>query len=211
MHVLAPNQTVEKYPYTIGQLRRDNPNTSFPKRPSDEMLAEWDIYLVARTAQPAHDPVTQNAEEVQPKLIKGQWVQAWEIQPATAEQIEERLQARRGQINAERDRRLSAPFAFAGKMFDRDATSVARINGASTLAGFAMGAGAQPGNLRWHGGEADFAWISADNTLVPMDAPTVFAFGREAASVESRLIFAAKQLREINPPPADFADDSWWP
>jgi hypothetical protein len=211
MHVLAINGAVEKYPYSIGQLRKDNPGTSFPRNPSDETLAEWNVYPVASTDRPAHDEIAQNAEEVQPKLVKGKWVQAWEIQPATADQIEERLQARRDQINAERDRRLNAPFAFAGKLFDRDPTSVARINGASTLAGFALGAGAAPGDLRWHGGEADFVWIAADNSLVPMDAPTTFAFGREAASVESRLIFAAKQLREMDPPPADFAADKWWP
>jgi hypothetical protein len=211
MHVFAPNQTVEKYPYTIGQLRRDNPNTSFPKRPSDEMLADWDMFPVTRSDRPAHDEITQTVVEGTPKLVKGQWVQIWTVQPATPEQIEDRLQSRRDQINAERDRRLSAPFAFAGKTFDRDATSVARINGASTLAGFALGAGAAPGDLRWHGGEADFVWIAADNSLVPMDAPTTFAFGREAASVESRLIFAAKQIREMDPPPADFAADKWWP
>jgi hypothetical protein len=211
MHVLAPNQTVEKYPYSIGDLRRDNPSTSFPKRPGDEMLADWGVFPVKRADHPAHHPINETVIEGTPKLIKGEWVQIWTIQPATPEQIEERAQSLKDQINAERDRRLNLPFAFAGKMFDRDAVSIARINGASTLAGFAMGAGAQPGDLRWHGGEVDFMWIAADNSLVSMDAQTTFAFGREAASVESRLIFAAKQLREANPIPLDFADDKWWP
>jgi len=52
MHALIDNGSVEQYPYTIGNLRRDNPNTSFPKRPSDAMLAEWECSLSPRlTAQ----------------------------------------------------------------------------------------------------------------------------------------------------------------
>jgi hypothetical protein len=41
MYVFAPNQTVEIFPYSIGDLRRDNPNTSYPRNPSDAVLAEW--------------------------------------------------------------------------------------------------------------------------------------------------------------------------
>jgi hypothetical protein len=33
--------------YSIGQLRRDNPNTSFPKVPSDALLADWGVYPYA--------------------------------------------------------------------------------------------------------------------------------------------------------------------
>ena len=113
-------------------------------------------------------------------------------------------------VNAERDRRLAADFTFAGIQFQRDAVSVQRISGAATLAGFAIAAGAQPGDLRWHGGDTDFAWIASDNTLVPMDAQTAFAFGQTCANVETRLVFAAKALREMEPIPHDFADDGYW-
>ena len=76
----------------------------------------------------------------------------------------------RAAVNAERDRRMTATFAFAGKRYDCDAQSLARITGAATLAGFAMGAGAKAGNLRWHEGKVDFTWIAADNSLITMDA-----------------------------------------
>ena len=115
------------------------------------------------------------------------------------------------QVNAERDRRLALDFTFAGQTFQRDAVSVQRISGAATLAGFAIAAGAQPGDLRWHGGSTDFAWIASDNTLVTMDAQTAFAFGQACANVETRLIFAAKALREMEPIPSDYTDDKWWP
>ena len=44
MYVKANNGVAEIYPYSIGLLRKDNPNTSFPKNPSDELLAEWGVF-----------------------------------------------------------------------------------------------------------------------------------------------------------------------
>ena len=115
-------------------------------------------------------------------------------------------------VNAERDRRLSGVFDFQGKSYDCDPDSMARITGAATLAGFAMVAGAQPGNLRWMAGvDADFEWIAADNTLTEMDAPTAFAFGQTAAAHVNAHVFAARALKDMTPIPADYADDQYWP
>lgn len=115
-----------------------------------------------------------------------------------------------GIINAERDRRLSGDFLFNGVPFQRDPTSLQRITGAATLAGFAIAQGAQPGDLRWANADRDFAWIASDNTVVTMDAQTAFAFGQVAAGVETAIIFAAKALREMDPIPANYADDKYW-
>lgn len=113
-------------------------------------------------------------------------------------------------VNSERDRRIAAGFLFGGKMFDFDNASKQRVTGAGTLAGFAIGAGAKPGNLRWHGGDSDFAWIAQDNSLVTMDAPTCFMFGKAAAEHESRAIFNARMIKQMDPIPSDFADNSYW-
>lgn len=114
-------------------------------------------------------------------------------------------------VNAERDRRLLLPFGFNGVEFQRDEAATKRINGAGTLALAAIVGGAQPGDLRWHGEDTDFVWIAADNSLVPMDAQTVMAFGQAAAKVETALVFAAKAIKEMDPIPADYTDDSYWP
>lgn len=114
------------------------------------------------------------------------------------------------EVNAERDRRLQLDFEFQGKMYQRDTTSLQRITGAATLAGFAVAAGALAGNLRWANPEEDFGWIAADNTVTPMDAQTCFAFGQAAAAVETRLVFAARALRGMNPIPENYQDDIWW-
>ena len=117
----------------------------------------------------------------------------------------------RAAVNAERDRRLGTTFAFAGKSYDCDKASLARITGAATLAGFAMGAGAEADDLRWHGGKADFTWIAADNSLTTMDAQTCFAFGNAAATNESAHIFAGHAIKAMDPIPADFTNDKYWP
>lgn len=125
--------------------------------------------------------------------------------------LEAERRAKVAQVNAERNRRLQADFAFNGVMFQRDTVSLQRITGAATLAGFAAGAGAQPGDLRWANPNRDFVWIASDNTLVEMDAQTAFAFGAAAAQVETDIVFAAAALRAMDPIPDDVTDDAWWP
>ena len=46
MYVRATNGNLDTYPYNVGQLRRDNPNVSFPKQIPEETLAEFNIYPV---------------------------------------------------------------------------------------------------------------------------------------------------------------------
>lgn len=214
MHVKATNGTVDTYPYSVGQLRRDNPKTSFPKRIPDEMLSEWGVYPVANVDPPAFIYATQNLTEGDPVLVAGQWQRAWVITDATPEEVTQRaaqhIDSMHAAINAERDRRLAADFTFNGKQFQRDATSLARITGAATLAGFAVAQGSPAGNLRWANPARDFEWIASDDTRVPMDAQTAFDFGAAAARVETTLVFAGSALRAMSPIPADFTDDKWW-
>lgn len=129
----------------------------------------------------------------------------------TPEEIRELVGPR---VNAERDARSRAGFAFPeanGKMYDFDEDSRARISGAGVLAFAAIVNGAQPGDLRWADPDNDFAWIAQDNTVIGMDAQTCFAFGQAAASRESDHIFAAKTLKDMATIPEDFRDDQYWP
>jgi hypothetical protein len=88
MHIKLTNGQPEKY--TIGQLRRDNPQVSFPKSIPDETLAEYDVYPLTATERPSYDPITQNLTEGTPALVDGVWTQVWEISDATAEEIAQR-------------------------------------------------------------------------------------------------------------------------
>jgi hypothetical protein len=113
-------------------------------------------------------------------------------------------------VNAERDRRIAAGFTFDGKLYDFDSRAKANISGAAQLAFMAVVAGAEPGNFRWHGGEVNFDWIAGDNSTVSMDAQTVIAFGRAAAHHEQAHIMIARGLKDMDPIPADYADDTYW-
>lgn len=106
MHVLAPNQVVEKYPYSIGELRRDNPHTSFPRNPNNAVLAELNVFPVQPTDYPQVD-YTKNVSEGTPVLQDGEWVQAWNITDATAKELAERAEHQATQVRDERNQKLA--------------------------------------------------------------------------------------------------------
>lgn len=114
-------------------------------------------------------------------------------------------------VNEERNRRIATGVTFNGKTFDFDTDSKSRVIGVATLAGFAIGAGAQPGDYYWHGGEQPFSWIVNDNTVMQLDAQMTFQLGQTAATWETVHIFAARALKEMNPIPQDYKDDIYWP
>lgn len=133
----------------------------------------------------------------------------WRV--ATADDIA-RVQRRQPvAVDKERDRRVDAGVEFQGVMFQSRATDRENIAGAAQLAFMAVVAGAQPGDLRWSNPEQDFTWIASDNSLVAMDAQTVVAFGKAAAERKQALIFAARQLKDMEQIPDDYTDDKWWP
>ena len=106
MFVKTTNGTVDTYPYNVGQLRRDNPKTSFPKQVPDEMLAEWNVFPVTITNRPTVDH-TKNVTEGTPVLINGTWTQVWETTDATAEEIAERTDQQANSVRSQRDNLVS--------------------------------------------------------------------------------------------------------
>ena len=102
MFVKTTNDQLDQYPYTVGNLRRDNPNTSFPKRPSDALLAEWGMQPITKTDRPDVDH-TKNVTEGTPVLNGDTWTQAWEVSDATAEQIAERTESQSQYVRRTRD------------------------------------------------------------------------------------------------------------
>mgnify|MGYP003627825845 CR=1 FL=1 len=85
MYVKVTNGTPEIY--TIGQLRRDNSNTSFPKVISDVTLASYDVFPLSPTEQPSHD-YTKSVVEGTPVQVNGVWTQVWSVSDASSEKIQ---------------------------------------------------------------------------------------------------------------------------
>lgn len=71
------------WPYSLGQLRADEPTKSFSSSPSSVELAVFGVFRVVQTQQPSYDPATHRVMEVQPVLSDGNWQQAWELQELT--------------------------------------------------------------------------------------------------------------------------------
>ena len=74
-------ENIVTYPYTIGMLRRDNSNVSFPSSPSEATLNDWNVYTVQTATQPTIDPYTQTVSEGTPTTTDGglTWTQTWTI------------------------------------------------------------------------------------------------------------------------------------
>ena len=108
MFVKVNNGQAEIYPYTIGKLRKDYPNTSFPKKLSAELLAEYDLYRVDSEPQPVYDDkIERVAQNDMPVLIEDKWVIGWTIYPKEQEQIDRETEAQAESIRTRRNELLS--------------------------------------------------------------------------------------------------------
>ena len=180
-----------------GRTRTDP--TSF----SEEEIADAGYIEVA-------DPPTVANNEVL------QWAGTdWLVRNKTADELQNEALVRKtelsAQINAYRDKLISAGFWFNGVRFDSRPEDQKRINGSALLAFMAISAGAQEGDYYWHGGTEPFAWIAYDNSIVQMDAQTVIEFGKAAAEHERAHVFAARTLKDMDPIPDDITNPEYWP
>jgi hypothetical protein len=101
MYVKIANNEVEEFPYTLDQLKRDNPNVSFPQTISSETLASYNVFPVTLTEPPAHDQLVELVTTANPTLVDGVWTQAWTKVNRTEEEAS-------SNIRAERDSRILA-------------------------------------------------------------------------------------------------------
>jgi hypothetical protein len=108
MYVKVEGGVVEAFPYGQRELKRDNPNTSFPRSMSDAQLAEYGLYPVSpREIPQPFDPLTQNAEVINPVLETDVWVQTWSITAASSSEIEQRTADLIQNLKGQRDQYLS--------------------------------------------------------------------------------------------------------
>lgn len=84
MYVKLKNGAVEKYPYSITDLRRDNSSVSIPADPNEETLILFGVYPVAETAPPA---ITFKERLVEQNPVKDGliWRQVWSVEDSDLE------------------------------------------------------------------------------------------------------------------------------
>jgi hypothetical protein len=106
MYLKATNGVVEKYPYSIGLLRKDNPRTSFPKNPTDAVLAGYGMYPV-REANPTVGTNQKLVKSWTPEFINGEWILNHQAVDMTAEEIAERDGVIAANVREDRNKRLA--------------------------------------------------------------------------------------------------------
>jgi len=101
MHLKLTNGQPETY--SIGQLRRDNPNTSFPKSPNDALLADWDVYPYTVQDQPTVDYMTQTLTPAALAQVSGAWTQGWEVSNLPTEDAGRNIRRQRDNLLSKTD------------------------------------------------------------------------------------------------------------
>ena len=129
MFVKITNGQVAQYPYTAGDLRRDNPNVSFPKNIPNGVFARYGVYPVGYQAAPEYDPLTHRidhsnlperevlgyyTEEDAPlpdmvgePIHSGRWVLTKTVVALTVEQIASNTEAKAKEVRKKRDTLLA--------------------------------------------------------------------------------------------------------
>jgi len=96
---------VEKYPYTVWDLRRDYPNTSFPDLLNEDTVKDFGVVSVKQN-KPFDIDHTKN-QEVVVINTDGGWMEQWNIFAASLEEITERTDTEKEVVRQQRNALLS--------------------------------------------------------------------------------------------------------
>jgi len=114
MYVKITNNAVDQYPYTVGNLRSDNPNTSFPKKVPTATLEAWGVYNVVIADDPSYDAMTQKIVAADtPTLVGGTWTITKSTVALAAEEIQANSDAEAQVVRIKRDDLLAATDFYA--------------------------------------------------------------------------------------------------
>jgi hypothetical protein len=101
MHLKITNGTPAKY--TLGQLRRDNPQTSFPKLIPDELLASYDVYPYTRPTPSEYDTLAWRLIDDEFVNVNGAWMLPYKLEALPLEQAQQNIRSRRDSLLADTD------------------------------------------------------------------------------------------------------------
>ena len=110
--IKANGNTVEQYPYSLGMLRKDNPNTSFPKQPSVADMAAFNVHPVTEVTPTVGDG--QHLVKVwTPTLVGGEWVLAHQAVDLTDAEVAAATAVIAANMREKRDALLAATDFYA--------------------------------------------------------------------------------------------------
>lgn len=129
MLVKANGAQIVQYPYTLGDLRRANPRTSFPGKPDN--LASFGVFSVADVEQPAFNAATHVAtRNAQPTLANGVWSLGWTVRAKTAEEQQAARLAKLAELGAIRFAKEEGGTVFNGAPLATDRVTQTKLTAA---------------------------------------------------------------------------------
>jgi hypothetical protein len=93
--------------YTIGDLRKDHPNVSFPRNISDEVLAAYDVFRVKELSAPDYNSRTHRLVTQAPALVDGVWTVSRIAVAKDQAQIDNETAQVAANVRADRDKRIA--------------------------------------------------------------------------------------------------------
>ncbi len=97
-----------QYPYTIKQLKEDNPNTSFSNPLQPENISYLGVYEVVVEPVPSFDEYTQKVVDAsEPALVDGVWKLSKTVENLTGSEAEYALARLASRRRSSRDEKLS--------------------------------------------------------------------------------------------------------
>ena len=104
--------------YTIGDLRKDHPNVSFPRNISDEALASFNVFRVTEVPAPDYNTRTHRLVTQAPALVNGVWTVSRVAVEKDQAQIDNETAQMAANVRAERDKLLASCDWMAIKAFE---------------------------------------------------------------------------------------------
>jgi hypothetical protein len=90
-------------PYSFAQLRKDNPNISFPREVSDEWLAGYGVYPYTRPAPSEYNDLAWRLIDDDFVEVNGAWMLPYKLEALPLEQAERNVRFRRNDLLADTD------------------------------------------------------------------------------------------------------------
>ena len=124
MYVKIADGAVDTFPYYITNLKADNPNTSFPKKLTEDTLASYGMHKVVYAQRPDIDATTHKVvTSTEPILVDGVWTITCSSQALTAD---ERAEVDRNAAMKNRNLR-------DGKLFETDFYALSDVTMSSEM------------------------------------------------------------------------------